>query len=477
MNLLSRRIPTILGLLLFGAVVAASWWYIKNNAPQTNVAAKPSKVKITNVSDNKFTVSWVTQNPALGEIEYGQVGDKLTNIAYDDRSGEEGSDEFITHHVTVDELQPNTSYAFRILSGGSGNRFDNNGSPYSVTTGPTISVTPPAKSIYGEVSGKAELLSGTIVYLTLPGSAPASTLVTSTGNYSLPVSIMRTSDLSSYIEYDPAATLASISLESGSEQSLVTVNTANAEPVPKISLGQDADYTTQVAQVAQVEPNSPTSSVNPTLAPSGTPSSSGSAITVFNVEPFAGSENLSGTGDVTLINPSKEGETLATTKPEFRGTGPTNTIISITVHSTSNFADTVTVANDNTWAWTPPSNLSEGEHTITIAYIDLKGVEQTITRTFTVSKALAADGDPAFESTPSASTTTSTTITSPSPTATPGSYTLDDETLETSASASPREQMPSTESGVPVTGIFTPTLVTAILGILIIISGSLLIAI
>lgn len=470
-NLLSRRFPTILGLFIFILMLGGSYWLWTNNLSQTGFVPTPSKVRITNVADNKFTVSFITDVPTSGEVEYGVVGEQLTERALDDRDLGGVSGEYLTHHVTVEGLQPNTSYAFRIIAGGGNHRFDNNGSPYSVTTGPTIAATPVAKSLYGEVGGEEKDIAGSIVYVTLPGSAPASTLVTSSGNYSLPISVMRTADLSRYIEYDQAATLASVTVEGGGMQSVVTVNTANIEPVPKIILGQNADYSAQSpVQVAQVEPTTPISSTEP----------AGNAATVFNVEPLEGSENLATGGTVTILNPGSDGETLASTRPEFRGMGPVGTVISLTIHSTSNFADTVVVNSDGTWTWSPPTSLAEGQHTITLAYVDLEGVEQTISRIFTVSSALAESGEPSFEATPSA-----TKSTAPSSTPTTSSNTVEGGVSPTPSpspsitssimpSPSPREQMPSTESGVPVSGIVTPTMLTALLGILVIVSGALL---
>lgn len=477
MNLLARRIPTIVGVVLLVAGGYWGWNFFSSKQVTETPEYVPSKVTITNVADNKFSVSWVTNGKTTGDVEYGLVGEKLDNLAGDDRdrNGERGS--YLTHHVTVEGLQPNTSYAFRIISGQQ-TRYDNSGSPYSVTTGPTIAQTPTAHSIYGQIEHEGEELGDVLVYATLPGSAPASTLAATSGNYAISISTMRAASLNQYIEFDPSASVANLTLRSASAESSVIVPLAYAEPIPMVALGRAYDFRTQLPTVAQIESeeevlttNSPPSATTPT---------------VFNIDPFAGSGNLGGTGGATLLNPGSEGEIIATTKPEFRGQGAPDLVISIIVQSSSSQADTVVVGEDGTWTWSPPAALSEGQHTITLAYIDLQGIEQTISRTFVVSTALANEGDPAFEATPSASTGTTTTTTTPTPSPTPAPSS--NSNLEVSPSPtttasiapipspSPREVIPSTEGGVPVSGLLTPTLLTGVVGVVIMVLGAFLLA-
>lgn len=458
MNLLAKKFPTILGILLLVAAIATGWWYVGKNKIVPSTEIKPNKVRITNVADNKFTVSWITTSPTIGEVEFGTVGEKITNKAIDDRDSlSAGSQEYVTHHVTIPGLQPSTQYAFRIVSGASRTRFDNNGSPYTITTGPIIAETPSAESFYGQVEDENKsAATGAIVYVTIPGAATLSTLAKSSGNYSVPLSTSRVEDLKSYALYDPRATVVNVNVEYGKGEATAVVTLANAKPVPTIAFSQNHDFRTVVEDpaIAQVEPVASESAVP----------------TIFNVEPLGDTGDT--VGEVVLLNPGEEGEEIATTKPEFRGTGPSSTVLSITVHSATPYSDTIVVANNGSWSWSPPANLEPGEHTVIIAYIDEQGLEQTIERTFTVATVMAVSGDPAFESTPSASVKASA---SPKASVKPSPSSSSD--YETDPSPSPREAMPSTESGVPVTGVMTPTLLTAVLGFAIMVLGALLLAI
>ncbi|MFH2019445.1 MAG: Ig-like domain-containing protein [bacterium] len=442
MKLLAQRFPTLLGLVVLVGGIVGGWWYLNNKTPKVGVELKPSKVRITNVADNKFTVSWITSIETVGMVEFGPVGEKLGSQTLDDRDKSVGeSKEYLTHQITIQDLQPSTQYSFRILSGKQKAKFDNNGSPYLVTTGPTIRETPVATSFYGEVSGTGSV-EGTLVYVTLPGSTTASTLVKSAGNYAVTLSTIRTSDLSKYIEYDEEATVATVNVDSGKQQASATVSMVNAAPVPTITLGQDSDFrAVGKASIAQVEETQPITIPEVATTPA-----------ILNVEPLDGSsQSQSG---VVILNPAKDGEEVATSLPEFRGLAPASTTLSVTIESTQAFSDTVVVEDDGTWSWTPPADLETGEHTLTVNYIDKLGIEQTLKRTFTVSQALAAAGEPAFAASPSASI-----LPSSLPTA------------SVIATSSPRTQIPSTESGVPVSGIITPTLLTAGLGFAIMVLG------
>lgn len=447
--MLGKKIPTLLALLLLIFIGTSFWIWQRGNGVNTRAEIVPQSVKITNIADNKFSVSWTTQTPTIGKVEYGNVGEKL-----DKQKGDDRGDAFMgqTHHITITDLQPGTNYAFRILSGEGLQRFDNNGSVYTATTGTTITSVPAARSLYGDVTNANE---DTLVYVTMPDAQPASLTLNSKGSYSIPLSTIRSADLKSFVSYDPAATVVSLTLDNGLTKSAVTVSTTNIAPVPTIAMGENADFrllpgqeqpvTTQVAQVEPQASVMPEASVEPSQTQA-------QPLEIFNVEPLADPEiNAVTDGAYTLTNPAVEGEVLSTTKPEFRGTGAANASITISITGQKAVTDTVRISAGGSWSWSPAIALSLGKQKITISYKDKDGKSQTIVRNFSISAA-SATSEPAFVSTPSASTTTSV------------------------ATASPRTSIPATDSGVPVTGVITPMLLTSALGFAIMVLGAFLLA-
>jgi hypothetical protein len=452
MNLLTKRIPTILGLLLLILGIFGAYYYFQNNGSKVAAELTPKKVRITNIADNKFSVSWTSDVATVGSVEYGKIGEKLTTKKMDDRDSGNTQGAYTTHHVTIEGLQPSTQYAFRIVVGEKSTRFDNTGSPYTTSTGPVVGATPTSQNFYGSVQQPSKQpASGAIVYVTLPGGATASSLVGESGNYAITLSTMRSSDLKSYVKYDPTATVVSVTVESGNQQSVASVALANSAPVPTITLGQDAEFLTVPETPAIAE-------VTPDASPVATDANKPETPSIFNVEPLGSTPDVNAvtSGSVTLLNPKENGETLATLRPEFRGTGPKGTTLSIALTGQKAVSDTLQVATDGTWSWAPVIDLKAGKQKISVSYVDTSGSTQKVEREFTIS-ATKAGIDPAFVSSPSASTAGSA-----SKTATP--------------SATARAAMPDTTDGTPVSGVIENTLLTAGAGIVIMVLGAVLLA-
>lgn len=439
--MLGKKIPTFLALLVLIAIGVGIFLWQKTGVSTNTAEIVPVGVKITNLSDSKFSVSWTTKTAVSGAVEYGSVGGKLDKKATDDR-GETHIG--LTHHVTISGLQPGTNYAFRILSSAAEKRFDNNGNVYSATTGSQLTQIPAARSLYGEVTGGSE---DTIVYVAMPNAQAASVTLTSTGSYSVPISTLRSTDMSSYVSYDPSATIISLVIDNGTKKSQVSVSTANISPVPTTILGQDADYRVvgkESPQIAQVEP---TSAPNVTEETAITP-------TIFNVDPLQGADiNAVTTYKYTLTYPSTEGEVITTTKPEFAGTGEPNADIDIALSGQKVVTDKVRLDASGNWSWSPAIALAIGKQKIVITYTDNNDQTKTIERGFSISNATVTS-EPAFVASESANTNNATV----------------------SATPSPRVTIPATESGVPVTGAIAPTLLTGAIGFVIMVAGALIMA-
>ena len=120
-------------------------------------------VRASNPTSASFTVSWVTDGNANGEVHYStDPGFSDFEIAYDDRAQFHLDD---THHVTLGNLTPETTYYYEVKSGGS---IDNNGGLYySFTTMQIPGSIPLTCSVYGWVYLEDGITpaEGSIVYL------------------------------------------------------------------------------------------------------------------------------------------------------------------------------------------------------------------------------------------------------------------------------------------------------------------------
>ena len=414
------KIPTIIGIIILILSLATGVMLVQNQqlfrlgAEGQN---SPKDVRISNITPDSFSVTWITDIQNTGFIKYGDSVANITNT-----KAEELDNPGYTHLINISGLKVQTNYFFKINSGE--NDFDNNGIAWQAQTGRAQEFDQSSL-----ISGNVLLATGVpaknaIVYVTA-GSKLFSALTSQNGSWiiSLPSSI------------NDANSLLEISVLSGQgETSTAQIYSKSASPVPTMILGQTHDF-------KNLPPSESTDIPQASLsAPDiGTPSS-GFTIPESIATPSAST--------VTLDSISA-GEIVTSVKPEFFGEGPAGVEIQITVESDP-ITESVTVASSGEWSWEIPKDLPEGPHTITITWKDASGILRTLIRNFVVQ---AGEG-PAFVSTPSATLT-------PSPSATPR--------VTSAPTASPSGTPTATSSGTPFpqpdSGSLTPTLLLSIMGI------------
>ena len=122
-----------------------------------------SEIRESNPTSASFTVSWITDAKGNGEVHYSTDPSFSTyETARDDRGTEYVG---ITHHVSIGDLEPETTYYYEVKSGGTID--DNSGLYYSFATMKIPVAPPPVCPVYGWVYLEDEVTpaEGTIVYL------------------------------------------------------------------------------------------------------------------------------------------------------------------------------------------------------------------------------------------------------------------------------------------------------------------------
>lgn len=429
-----KTIPIFLAILILAISLFLGVFFIRRSQTfslkaggQTN----PQQVKITNISDSFFTVSWITAESTSGFISYGETP-QLGQTTLDDREkGTQQRQSQSTHYVTLDNLKSSTKYFFKINSGG--RLFDNSGKPYETTTGPVINLPlPSADTAYGMVLEPGGTpAKGAIVYLGLANTTPLSSLVKNDGSWMISLSMARNLSLTSYSSYDKELQIEEIFVQGGNLGTTTAITTTkNDSPVPVLTLGQTYDF-------RHILPTS-TPAAETFSPPTPTTAASGFSLEPLTSSPSAGQR-------LNILNPS-EGEKINAVKPEIIGIAPAGEVLNISVESNAPLSGQILVDNQGNWRWTPPTNLSSGEHTVTVSLKDESGIIQRVTRTFTV---LAAGESelPSFVATPSAG------LTSPTP-------------QPSRIIATPTEQ-----PAQPKTGSLTTTIIFITIGLILLILG------
>ncbi|MBI4029453.1 MAG: fibronectin type III domain-containing protein [Candidatus Blackburnbacteria bacterium] len=307
---------------------------------------QPKEIKVTNISDNSFSVSWLTDKQTSGFIVYGDT-DKLGLTAADDRD-KSGQTPRNTHHVTVENLNPQTLYYFKIGSGSSA--YDNSGSPFSITTAPSTSDPPAvAEPAFGKVVNQAgSPVPDALVYLTVQGGSPLSSYTRSDGNWLITLNNARIADLSTYIVYKSIGNAVDFYAQAGTAGTArATADTNNVRPMPNVMLGGTYSFGTQ-GSIAQVTSTPPAQTAASDFSLQNIKQASESAI------------------PLSVLVPGK-GETVNTDQPTFSGTGKPGDVITITIHSSQIVTAQVTVGQDGKWSYTPDQSLATGQHTVTVA--------------------------------------------------------------------------------------------------------------
>lgn len=376
-KLFNTRIPTVLGIILVILGIPLTTFLIKNQTALKSKASnseKPQNVKVTNISDRSFTITYQTDAPATGSISYGR-NKKLGESELEDLDKEKGSfSPKKIHSMSVKKLTPATKYYLVIISGTS--TFLNNGVPFEATTGSNISS---ASAKRNDMKGKIVLPDGNfpseaLVYLNAENSQLLSSTVDKNGMFRFSLKELRTDDLSSYFNVQDN-TVFKISATNGSLKSSALSSLSQTGSIPTITLSNDYDFTQEPSLVASKSGESP-----------GFPSISPSKIS-----------------KPEILSPKKN-QSFTEQKPQFRGTSLPNEKVEITIHSDENIQTQVTTDNNGNWTYRPLNNLSPGVHTITIKTRDSSGILTTVMQSFTV---FAAGSQVSESATPSVTPTPS----------------------------------------------------------------------
>ena len=118
-NIWDKRIPTLFGILLIVLGIGATVFLAQKNVTFKGFAVPselPKNIRISNVTDTSFTVSFTTDADVISSINFGK--DKnLGQTALDERDRTGTINSHTLHSITVKNLASQTTYYFSIISG------------------------------------------------------------------------------------------------------------------------------------------------------------------------------------------------------------------------------------------------------------------------------------------------------------------------------------------------------------------------
>lgn len=436
-----KRIPTIIGIILLIAGIAAGVLLTKQNTSFFSKAGgdcTPINPQFTNITDTSFDVSFLTSASCLSSININ--GQNIPDIRFIDQSKTPTANK--VHYFSINNLKEDSNYTFSFIL---------NGTTFSKPEYKTRTAKKPGSPIplsnlaWGRVyTSDLKPAVNSIVYLNIPGASPLSSFVTSSGNWNIPLATSFNQEKNNWFTSSLNTDEEIIVLTQDSPATQITSNTNRNNPVPDIIIGQNSFAS---------------------LPATGTEGG-------ISVSPGVVGKNLE------IISP-KEGETVNTKRPDIFGNS--SSLISINfILEPGSINGSSTSAADGVWHWSPPKDLSAGDYIVTATAKNSKtGFVEKVSRKFKVS---ANSSGLAFTASSSAilitPTITSvpvlTTVPTQSPSKTPSlaptkvplpgptvkPTSTPKPTLAPKATSTPRPtktpivraSKPSTSSGVPVTG-------------------------
>lgn len=360
------KIPTIIAFLFIALIIGGVSIAIEKalRIPSQASASKvPQNALVTNITESSATIVWETDELTSGSITATTPsGTKIT--AFDERDAIGKLGKYTSHSVPLKNLPAKTLITYKILV--DGKELTSGKNTETFTTAPAISVSD--STLFDPAYGSIKTREGTpaegaLVILTIEEGQTLSTIVKPSGSWIIPLSTVRSKDLSMILTNQERLT-EKLTVTLGNERSDITADTLNDSPLPDVLLGNTYDFRNY--QALQKEKASKTLGENPMQSNNN----------VLGVQ---------STQRVGLTNP-KQGASIVSTKPLIQGTGIPGKQISVTIGITAIQSGKTTVGGTGIWQFTPNKPLAPGKQSVTITTIDEKDKPVAITHEFTILK-------------------------------------------------------------------------------------------
>lgn len=246
------KIPTFLGLgIILVGIIAGVFLVVRvqNFTSEAIANFSPKDITLSNIDETSATISWETTEPAYSLVSYSESFQEKTAV---DERDDEKPNLYTLHYVKLKKLLPQTAYHFRIIS----QNFQSQILTFKTATPQT------AQNNFGPIIGSVldggKSLEEGIVYLTIPGAVTQSAPVKNSGNFLIPVSSMRKSDLSDIYPLTDE-TIAKLTVISGNNQAQASFKLSpQGTTLPTLTLGKDVDLTAPPLEATPQAQESPT---------------------------------------------------------------------------------------------------------------------------------------------------------------------------------------------------------------------------
>lgn len=432
-----KKIPTLLGMTILLTALIVGLFLVGEGTdyflPRASSQGNPKKIKITNLTESAFTISFLTDESQIALINLSSSNKKLDQTANDDRDKITGTiSQYKTHYITISGLEPNKEYFYEIVVGDDVYK-DENGQPFSIKTLPKPSNNSQGRTVYGSVmNNDGTPAEGALVYLSKEGILELSSQVKSSGSFAIPLSAARSYSGEGMNITDNDEIIIIIQGEKDNLTVTKSTTVKEAQPLEEIWFNNEAQ--TSILSQEKIAKSEPT-------------------FQVLGVNDNKEEINLNTDSDQDIV--------VNTTTPIIKGNISPNTKVDIVIHSTEEINTSLVSDEAGNFVLDLSQldqELSPGEHTVAYTYLD-PNLQQKVTKeySFLVSNNLIAQATEEEEPFGTGS---------PYPIVTP---TLEPTLAPTAALVKPTttpEPEPESEEELPTAGNSTSTILLICLGLL-----------
>lgn len=233
------RIPTLLGLGVILVGIVAGVFLVLNEQTLISQAAPDASaqgVNVTNIVNNSVAISFTTSVNVPSFITYG-INSSDEKTLLDDRDSKKPTYRKI-HYFSLKNLQRETNYQYKITTGKKTSEI------LKFKTAKDETLQNGFSPIIGSVLSENKSLKDGFVFLTISGAAIQSALIKN-GNFLIPISFMRKSDLlDTYVPTEKTTAKLTIISSEGEANILFSLKSSDATSLPPVKIGQSLDLTT-----------------------------------------------------------------------------------------------------------------------------------------------------------------------------------------------------------------------------------------
>lgn len=409
-----NKSPRILILVAILAISAGLMAYIFTNDSTPTKASQNtlSRHEIVNLASNRAGILWSVDTPDKGSIIYGTSQNSLDSIENDTL----GEGKRTNHFAQLNNLEPNTTYYYKILSN-NGTISDDNGKSFSFKTIKKTQVNAVSPA-YGTVINPDQTPSANaIVILYVPDALPLVDVTSSSGEWLIPLQNIIDPKTFEQIPFQEDK-IVTMSIYNEKNRSTIRSLLKATQPVPQsVILGNNYSFIEEQNVLSEHSQN----------------------------------QNVSDTPIISIRYPV-ENSTIPSNKPLVKGLGVPGEFVNIEINAQPTISGTVVVSQKGTWQYSLARILDPGRYVLTMKTVNSSKRPVELARNFVIAKSGEqvlgeSDATPSATLTPSVNPSVSPAI---SPTTEPTVIVIN----QLSVTPSPIESVyPSATPAPPVSGI------------------------